>query len=390
VPLPATDLEDLGLDEGGHLLVARAVAAAGPGSVVSVRGTHPALAIHLAAWCRAGGHRLVDTREGLAIETGRADRWAGATRAGSAARPAERADPRWGLAARGALVESGGPALDVDWVDRDLVWAEVAPLLYAQATAHQWDPAAVVDWAAPLALIPEVDAAVVQLMTYLVENEQAAMMIPARLLARLHPHFREVGQLLAAQVADEARHLEVFSRRAGLGGGEPGTSGAGGQASLQTLLREPDFTLASFLLSVMGEGTFVDLLRFLTVHAPDPVTREITRLAVRDEARHVAFGVAHTAHVAEADPAFLGRLRGAVERRHAALADTAGLNAEVFDALVVLAAGEWTPGGLRRGWHAVQELQKAMDEGRRRRLAQIGFPDDEAAELSALHTRNFM
>jgi hypothetical protein len=27
---------------------------------------------------------------------------------------------------------------------------------------------------------------------------------------------------------------------------------------------------------------------------------------------------------------------------------------------------------------------------RRRRLAYIGFPDDEAAELSALHTRNFM
>jgi ABC-type phosphate/phosphonate transport system substrate-binding protein len=33
---------------------------------------------------------------------------------------------------------------------------------------------------------------------------------------------------------------------------------------------------------------------------------------------------------------------------------------------------------------------RSMDEGRRRRLAYIGFPDDEAAELSALHTRNFM
>ncbi len=31
-----------------------------------------------------------------------------------------------------------------------------------------------------------------------------------------------------------------------------------------------------------------------------------------------------------------------------------------------------------------------MDEGRRRRLAAIGFPADEATELSALHTRNFM
>ena len=79
-----------------------------------------------------------------------------------------------------------------------------------------------------------------------------------------------------------------------------------------------------------------------------------------------------------------------MERRHAALLDTAGLNAGVFDALVLLAAGSWSPAAIRHGWHAVRELQSRMDEGRRRRLAYIGFPDDEAAELSALHTRNFM
>ena len=36
-------------------------------------------------------------------------------------------------------------------------------------------------------------------------------------------------------------------------------------------------------------------------HAPDPVTADVTRLALRDEARHVAFGVAHTAHLAATD-----------------------------------------------------------------------------------------
>lgn len=53
----------------------------------------------------------------------------------------------------------------------------------------------------------------------------------------------------------------------------------------------------------------------------------------------MAFGVAHTVHVVPADPHYLGRLRTAVQRRHDALADTAGLNRQVFDALVVLAAG---------------------------------------------------
>jgi hypothetical protein len=92
-------------------------------------------------------------------------------------------------------------------------------------------------------------------------------------------------QLLASQSADEARHVEVFTRRALLSGGELGTSSAGGRASLQTLLDEPDFTTASFLLSVLGEGTFHDLLRFIAEHSPDQVTADVTRLAARDEAR---------------------------------------------------------------------------------------------------------
>lgn len=227
-------------------------------------------------------------------------------------------------------------------------------------------------------------------MTYLVESEQAALILPARLLGRMHPHFREVMQLLAAQVADEARHVEIFTRRALLHRDAMGMSGAGGRESLQTLLEERDFTMASFLLSVLGEGTFLDLLRFLHKHAPDPVTADVTRLAGRDEARHVAFGVAHTAHVARADPAFLIDLRAAVDRRHAVLTDTAGLNQMVFDSLVLLAAGSWEPAALAKGWQEVQLLQHAMDQGRRHRLEQIGFAGDEAAAISALHTRNFM
>ncbi|GAA4405188.1 ferritin-like domain-containing protein [Tsukamurella soli] len=397
---PTIDLEDLSLTEGGHLLVARALHGLRPGETLDVRGHAPALDLLLGAWCREHGHAVSrgdasapsDSPAAVRIIKGDKEeqRWRGAVRAGSAAAPQAHADTHWGLAARGALVEDGGPALDVAWVDRDMVWADVAPTLYARAAAAQWDPATAVDWVGSGGLPDDIEDAVVQVMTYLVENEQAALMIPARLLGSLHPQFREVMQLLAAQVADEARHVEIFTRRALANRDEMGRSGAGGRASLQSLLGEPDFTLASFLLSVMGEGTFVDLLTFLHEHAPDPVTAQVTRLAARDEARHVAFGTAHTAHVAHADPAFLGRLRGAVERRHDALRETAGLSSDVYDSLVLLAAGSWEPAAIRGGWNAVQGLQRRMDEGRRRRLAFIGFPDDEAAELSALHTRNFM
>jgi TusA-related sulfurtransferase len=401
--MATTDLAGLGLDEGGHLLVGRALGRLAPGERLTVTGRHPALRLHLAAWCREHGHQLADGdaradagagEPSLLVVKGSADdrRWTGAERAGTAQGPPEtQADPAWGLAARGALVEAGGPPIGAHWSQREHVWADIAPQLYAAAAASQWDPATAIAWTAPVQRIPEeIECAVVQLMTYLVENEQAALIIPARLLSQLHPHYREVMQLLASQAADEARHVEVFTRRALLSGGLLGTSSAGGRASLQTLLDEPDFTTASFLLSVLGEGTFVDLLRFIADHAPDQVTADVTRLAVRDEARHVAFGVAHTAYLARADKSYLGTLRQAVERRHSALQDTAGLNAEVFDSLVLLAAGSWSPEAIRRGWQAVRDLTARMDEGRRRRLAYIGFPDDEAAELSALHTRNFM
>lgn len=390
--MPATtDLEDLGLDAGGHLLIDRALAGLATGDVLTVTGSSPALRVHLAAWCRAQGHGYEDgepprVRKGRAVTS----RWVGAQRAGSVGEPLPHADVRWGLAARGALVEAGGPPLRLDLVERDHVWADVAPQLHAAAAAAHWDPATAVRWDAGSDAPAHIEAAVVQIMTYLVENEQAALIIPARLLTRVHPHFREVLQLLAVQAADEARHIEVFSRRAVLRTDTMGTSGAGGRASLQTLLDEPDFTLAGFLLSVLGEGTFLDLLRFLHTHAPDPVTADVTRLALQDEARHVAFGVAHTTHSVRTDPGFLARLRAAVERRHSALLDTAGLNAEVYDSLVLLAAGSWEPAAIARGWRAVQDLQHAMDQGRQRRLQHIGFPDDEAAELSALHSRNFM
>jgi hypothetical protein len=388
-----TDLEDLGLDAGGHLLVVRGLAGLPVGDQLTVRGRSPALRVHLAAWSRAHGHRLIEDGPWPVIVKGSGDqdRWTGAVRAGSAGGPPEAAaDPRWGLAARGALIEAGGPALPSDLITREAVWSDVAPRLYAAACAAQWDPATAVNWSAQATLPGEIEAAVVQIMTFLVENEQAALLVPARLLGRLHPHFREVMQLLAVQAADEARHIEVFTRRAAGNDGVIGVSTVGGRASLQTLLEEPNFTLAEFLLSVLGEGTFLDLLRFLHRHAPDPVTAEVTRLALQDEARHVAFGVAHTAHVTSSDPSFLGRLRAAVERRHAALATTAGLGHEVHDALVLLAAGSWQPAAVGRAWEEVQQLQQDMDEGRRHRLARIGFPDDEAAALSALHTRNFM
>lgn len=394
-PTPTIDIESLGLDQGALLLIRRALAERPVGGELRVRGRSPDWRMHLEAWCRSQGHalRFDAGQDEAAITRGphAEGRWLGAQSTGDAGdAPAPDAPPGWGLAARGATVEAGSPPFFFALHRRDELWAATAGELYRQAAAAQWDPATAIDWDAPFELPDAVEAAVVQVMTYLIENENAALLVPARHLGQIHPHFREVLQLLALQCADEARHVEVFTRRATLRGHRPALSTAGGQASLRTLFDAPDFSIATFLLAVLGEGSFVNLLNFLHAHAPDPVTRQIARLAARDEARHVAFGMAHLEYRLSVQPDYQVRLRNAIELRYDTLASTAGLNEEVFDSLVLLAAGELSPAAVARGHAAVQQLQRDMAAGRRARLSRLGFGHDEAQRLAELHTRNFM
>jgi hypothetical protein len=391
------DLDSLGFDEGGHLLVKRALRSVGIGDEITVTGHTPELEAHLRAWCRSEGHGFRRLPDGARITRGSAEaaRWTASERAGQPdvsrhEAVVEHAPRCWGLAARGARVEAGSPEFGFTLVDKIEVWSADAARIYAQAAAAQWDPQSAVPWNAEFDLPEEVEDAVVQVMTYLIENETAALIVPSRFIAQLHPHFREVMQVLAIQAADEARHIEVFTRRALLKRQELGLSTSGGQASLKTLVDEPDFAIASFLLSVLGEGTFLSLLRFIAHYAPDPVTEAVTRLAAQDEARHVAFGLAHLRDHIHSDPAVGSRLANSVRRRHDALQHTAGLNSEVFDALILMAAGSWERARLRAGYERVMQLTREMDEGRQDRLRRLGFDQREAAELSSLHTRNFM
>ena len=398
---PTIDIEQLGFDAGAHLLVKHGLLNVPPGGELAVVGNTPGWETQLAAWCRSQGHPCQlteqDGRTLARITRGaaQAGRWRGALHSGHAdptleGAVAEQAQARWGLAARGATVEAGSPAMHFRLDQKSDVWSSRAADLYAQAAAAQWDPETAIDWNAPFELPDIVEDAVVQVLTYMIENEVAALVVPARFLGQLHPHFREVQAVLAIQVADEARHIDVFTRRVRLKGREPALSTAGGQSSLKTLLDETDFSVAEFLLSVLGEGTFVSLLQFLHAHAPDPVTRQIARLAARDEARHVAFGMTHLASRLAQEPDFRTRLSNAVQSRNDALSGTSGLNEEVFDALVLLAAGEFTPAAIAAGYARVQQLMLDMANGRQARLETLGFGKQAAQQLSALHTRNFM
>ena len=126
------ELGDLGLDEGAHLLIARALSRT---ATIEVIGSASTLAVDLPAWCRAKGHAIERAGEAFLIRRGDADRTVGAERAGTIDRPVEHAPARWGLAARGARVEAGSPEFRFALDDKDDVWTDDAARMYTHAAA---------------------------------------------------------------------------------------------------------------------------------------------------------------------------------------------------------------------------------------------------------------
>jgi len=198
------------------------------------------------------------------------------------------------------------------------------------------------------------------------------------------------GKLYAAtQVIDEARHVEVFHRYIErLDQVHPIDPTL--QAVLNQILSADLWQMKCVGMQVIVESLAMGSFKIMKEGSRDELLRHIVGLTSQDEARHVAFGMAPLRRHVRLDPGLRGRLRLTVERRHAALEHTAGLNEEVFDALVVLGAGSWDPDAIRRGWERVAALKEDMDAVRRRHLGRLGFTTAEAEALSALHTRNFM
>ncbi len=408
----AIDGGDLPLGGGLLALLRPALDLVEPGGVVALLSSSAATAHDLPTWCRIERHTYLgrergpDGRDRHLIERGRlgmppddrAPEGRLTARDGrllaadvlAAAPMPERADPHTGFAPRGARVEPGGPAYPFTLTERDRIAPPEIAQLYDQAVAAQWDAARDIPWAEVAELPPAVERALGQVMTFLAENELSALYVPSRFISRIHPAFAETAMFLATQLADEARHIDVFLKRARAGGGRPGISAAVTARSLRSLLEPEDFTEASFLLSVLGEGTFLDLLRYVEDHAPDRPTAELCRRARADEARHVHFGVAHVRHALARDPGLFDRLDQAVRRRAATLHDAGGVPAPIQDALTVLAAGGTDPRAIARGHEAFRALLATMLANRVKWLETAGFDRAQAETLAGLHTPNFM
>lgn len=408
------DGEDLGAAEGLLVAIAQLLDPLKDGESLEILSSHPSVADDLRIWCRRAGHRCARiTRDGahtnVVIERGFVQRtladppeW-GITmtrrdggldlrdwRIGRNAQVLDEAPRLGAFAPRGASLEMGSQQVEFSIRKRSDIWADSISELYQQATANQWQGTRDIPWSELKPLSEAVEKAICQIMTFLAENEYAALYVPARFLGYIHPHFTEVTLFLSVVIADEARHIEVFTKRALANGGGLGMATASTQLSLASLLEPKDFSIASFLLSVLGEGTFLDLLAFLEEHAPERTTREICRRARLDESRHVHFGIAHARYTLEADRSAVHRFISAVKARAEFLKSVSGVGALIEESLIIYAGGGITPTALRTGTKLVKSLYETMHINRMKRLANIGFDFSDSQEMSSLHTPNFM
>jgi len=412
----SVDAKKLTASDGLLLLINRALDLLKPGDILEILSDEPAVQHDLAAWSRFSGNRWLggapaNGRMAHRIEKGTAQRvlndqpfdWGNRSQIagdgtfntrdwllGQTACILDTAKPSDGFAPRGAVVEKGSPDFPFDVVDRSEGWNENAAEFYDQARVAHWDAVRDIPWRLLKPLDDELERAVCQLMTFLAENEYSALYVPAKWIARIHPHFAETVLFLSTQVSDEARHIEAFVKRALANGGGLQFCSASTEASLKSLLDQEDFIQASFLLSVLGEGTFLDLLRYIERYAPEPVTREIAQRTRIDETRHVHFALSHIRTAVRSEPRLKVRLQRAITERASVLSSVKGLNPLVEESLVILAAGGLAPDRLPAGMKARSELYEAMHENRVRRLVTLGFFEAEARELSELHTPNFM
>jgi hypothetical protein len=195
------------------------------------------------------------------------------------------------MAPRGAWVPPETPALgsyDID--EKAIVWADNAGELYEEAVARQWSSARDIPWERLEPLPDEIERAVCQLCTQLTEVEFIAGDLPAKWLWRINHDFHEVKLFLASQIFDEARHMDVFRKRALANGGGLMQASPGSEELLRVIIEAPTYTVASALMHVLAEGFVLTLFRHGEFLAPSEVEKKIFRLCMQDEARHVGYG----------------------------------------------------------------------------------------------------
>jgi hypothetical protein len=278
---------------------------------------------------------------------------------------------------RGSAPRGDAQNMSGHWGNKSALWSESALLLYEEAVQRQWSSAMDIPWADMPELSDDLEYAMSQLCTFLTQVEFIAGDVPGMYAPNVSGEYFEIALFLASQIMDEARHLDVFRKRAlsnGIGLLQAGPGAIG-------LLNAQDMVEMTSTLHLVGEGFVQSMFRMGELFAQTEVDKRMFRLAAQDESRHVAFGVMHIKHVLDTEPerhdevhTYLDRTEGLLGGFGSAQAGFTG-GGQTAEALAILLGGGKEEGQLREGYMKLLAIRKRQINEYMHRLDVVGLGD---------------
>jgi hypothetical protein len=278
---------------------------------------------------------------------------------------------------RGAAPRSDAQNMQTHWPKKSAIWSESAMLLYEEAVQRQWSSAKDIPWHEMPELSDDLEYAMSQLCTFLTQVEFIAGDVPGQYAPNVSGEYFEIALFLATQIMDEARHLDVFRKRAlanGIGLLQAGPGAVG-------LLTAQDMVEMTATLHLVGEGFVQSMFRMGELFAQSETDKRIFRLAAQDESRHVAFGVMHMKHVIDTEPerhdeihTYLDRMEGMLGGFGNAQAGLTG-GGQTAEALTILLGGGTQESQLKEGFGKLLAIRKRQINEYMHRLEVVGLGD---------------
>jgi hypothetical protein len=250
------------------------------------------------------------------------------------------------------------------------IWSDNASLIYEEAVQRQWSSATDIPWETVEPLPDIVEEAICQLCTFLTEVEFVAGDAPGRWVGQISPDYFETALFLITQVMDEARHLDVFRKRALANG--CGLLEAGGAArALRNIMDAKDFSEMSALMHLVGEGFVQTMFRTGEFIAQNEAEKTIFRLCAQDESRHVGFGVMHLRYVLEHQPERREEFHAYLDKAEELFGHPTSANVAFQESLMITLGGGHTDKGLE----LLMALQRKQVQEYLHRLEVAGMPE---------------
>jgi hypothetical protein len=287
-------------------------------------------------------------------------------------------------APRGAEMPVGLPDAQPEVSRKSELWAFNTESYYEEAVTRQWNATTDIPWERlEGAELPEnIGKALSQLMTFLTEVEMIATDTPAKWLPRLNPDFIEVKAFIAAQAMDEARHTEVFRKRALTTGYGLMKASPMNEMALKHLRDADSFSEMSLALHLVAEGNVLTMFRFSEYLSPTDVDKKIFRLVMQDEARHVGYGMQHFKWVLENFPEKREILHKHLDEAEN-ISFAGGAATELTESFIILSGGGLKPENIEKGLKVTTQFQLKQMEEHFERLDKCGMP--ERKERSKLY-----